>query len=80
MRLALDELQAMAALVRRGRNDAVHELEAGRALDAGALDDAFEAVLRQAGFDGFGDVGDGTDVGPRPRMRATRSAGMAMGS
>ena len=61
--LALDELQAVAALVRRGRHDAVHELEAGRALDAGAFDDALEAVLRQAGLDGLGDVGDRTDVG-----------------
>ena len=52
----------------------MHELEAGRALDAGALDDALEALLRQAGFDGLRDVSDGTDVGPE-----AKNAGYAIG-
>jgi hypothetical protein len=34
------------------------------ALEAGAIDDALEAVFREAGFDGFRDVGDGADVRP----------------
>ena len=52
----------------------MHELDAGGALDAGALDDTLEAVLGQARFNGFGDVGDGADVGPQ-----SKDAGDAVG-
>src|SRR5262245_35840083 len=72
--LALDELQALAALPGRGGHDAMHQLHAGGALDAGALDDALEALLRQARLDGLGDVGDGADIGPK-----AQDAGDAIG-
>ena len=42
----------------------MHELEAGRALEAGAIDDALKAVFGQARLDGFRDVGNRADVRP----------------
>jgi len=72
--LTLDKLQALALLEGCGRHDAMHELELGRALKAGAFDDVLQVFLWQALIGYHADLIDQVTETDRTSERRARTS------